>query len=203
VGTAVHRLLELVPLRAIGGGDLREVLASLHRTSGEPTGRDDDVVRWAQAFLASRYGRRLPSAKRVLRELPFVLRLGDDRFALHLRGQIDLLVIDETVDVVDYKTSVPSPAGLEPYRFQLGCYVLAARRLLGQEALPVRAGISYLRSDDAEPRFLDAVGEAALEASLVEQARALVEAQTRRVWPLRELMRCQALGCGYVSRCHR
>ena len=202
VGTAVHRLLELVPLSAVGTPALEQVLAELHRTSGEPTGRDDDVVRWAKRFLDSDYGRRLPASRRVLRELPFVLRLGDDTFSLHLRGQIDLLVIDESVDVVDYKTSVPSPSGLEPYRFQLGCYVLAARRLLGQASLPVRAGVSFLRSDDAAPRFLGDVDEAALEASLVGEAKALVGSQTSGRWALRPRERCEALGCGYVGRCH-
>jgi ATP-dependent helicase/nuclease subunit A len=202
IGTAVHRLLELAPLSAIGTPTLTQTLTELHRTSGEPTGRDADVVRWAQGFFDSSYGRRLPRARRVLRELPFVLRLGDPAFSLHLRGQIDLLVIDETVDVVDYKTSVPSSAGLEPYRFQLGCYVLAARRFLSQAELPVRAGISFLRSADAEPRFLQDVDDAALESSLVAQARALVEAQTLQRWPTQERPRCDALGCGYVSRCH-
>ena len=91
----------------------------------------------------------------------FVLRLGDDDFSLHLRGQIDLLVIDQQVDVIDYKTTTPSAAGLEPYAFQLGCYALAARRFVEVPGVEVRAGISYLRRDDATPvrRDRDARGQ--------------------------------------------
>jgi ATP-dependent exoDNAse (exonuclease V) beta subunit len=203
LGTATHKLLELAPLEWVGQPGLRERLVALQRTSGLPTDRDDEVVGWALRFLESPFGARLPKARRVLRELPFVLRLSDGDFSLHLRGQIDLLVIDEAVEVVDYKTTTPAAAGLEPYAFQLGCYVLAARRFVQAPGVEVRAGISYLKHDDAAPRFLDALpDEGALERQLVAQAKALVTAQATRAWAQRPLERCAALGCGYRFRCH-
>ncbi|MBL8924512.1 MAG: UvrD-helicase domain-containing protein [Myxococcaceae bacterium] len=203
LGTATHKLLELAPLEWVAQPGLAARLASLQRTSGLATDRDDQVRGWALRFLESPYGARLPKARRVLRELPFVLRLGDGDFSLHLRGQIDLLVIDEAVEVVDYKTTTPSPAGLEPYRFQLGCYVLAARRFVRAPGVEVRAGISFLKHDDPSPRFFEALpDEGALERELVAQAKALVTAQATRAWAQRPLERCAALGCGYRLRCH-
>ncbi|MBE2252538.1 MAG: UvrD-helicase domain-containing protein [Myxococcus sp.] len=203
LGTAAHKLLELTPLDWVGSADFSARLASLQRTSGVPTDRDDEVLRWVERFWATTYGRGLPTARRVLRELPFVLRLRDGDFSLHLRGQIDLLVIDRQVDVVDYKTSTPSDAGLEPYAFQLGCYALAARRFVEVPGLEVRAGVSFLRHHDASPRFLDALpDEPTLERHLVAQARALVQAQASHDWAQRPRARCQALGCGYELRCH-
>jgi ATP-dependent exoDNAse (exonuclease V) beta subunit len=201
LGIATHKLLELTPLEWVGLPDLRARLHGLQRSSGIGTENDDAVIDWAHDFWNSSFGRTLPAARRVLRELPFVLRLGDEHFSLHLRGQIDLLVVSETVDVIDFKTSVPSEAGLEPYAFQLGCYALAARRFLESPALELRAGVSFLRSG-AEPRFLDRPIDAGLEATLVKHARALVEAQAHRSWPLVALSRCKAVGCGYRQRCH-
>ncbi|MDP3504383.1 MAG: UvrD-helicase domain-containing protein [Myxococcales bacterium] len=203
MGTAAHKLLELTPLEWVNAPGLKERLASLQRTSGLGTDHDEDVLRWVERFWTSPYGQRLPRARKVLRELPFVLRLGDDDFSLHLRGQIDLLVIDQQVDVIDYKTTTPSAAGLEPYAFQLGCYALAARRFVEVPGVEVRAGISYLRHDDATPRFLDGLpSDVDLERQLVAQARALVQSQASRRWELRPLERCEALGCGYRFRCH-
>lgn len=203
LGTAVHKLLELAPLQWLGEPELEARLVELHRTSGLSTDQDADVIRWALAFLRSPFAQRLASSRRVLRELPFVLRLGGGDFSLHLRGQIDLLVIGEQVDVVDYKTTVPSPAGLAPYAFQLGCYVLAARRFVGGAALPIRAGISYLRADDVEPKFLEQLpDDETLEAELVAQARALVEAQGTRSWAGRERSYCESIGCGHRLVCH-
>ncbi|MER2561540.1 MAG: UvrD-helicase domain-containing protein [Myxococcaceae bacterium] len=203
LGTATHKLLELTPLEWIAQGGLKERLTSLQRTSGLPTDRDDEVVSWAQGFWMTKYGQRLPTARRVLRELPFVLRLSDGAFSLHLRGQIDLLVIDERVEVIDYKTTTPSEAGLAPYAFQLGCYALAARRIVQAPGVEVRAGISYLRHSDVEPRFLESLpDEAALERELVGEAKRLIASQNARQWALRERSTCLQLGCGYVTRCH-
>ncbi len=201
LGTAAHKLLELTPLEWVGRDELRDRLVELQRTSGVTTDSDEQVIDWAMRFWSSSYGRALPSARRVLRELPFVLQLKDGDFSLHLRGQIDLLVVGEQVEVIDYKTSLPSEAGLEPYLFQLGCYVLAARRLLQSPAVEVRAGISFLRDDDASPRFAS-LDLAPLEAALVAQARQLVSAQSTRRWDGRPLERCVALGCGHRDRCH-
>jgi ATP-dependent helicase/nuclease subunit A len=203
LGTAAHKLLELTPLDWVGAPKFRERLVSLQRTSGIGTDRDDDVLGWVERFWSSPYGQQLPRVRKVLRELPFVLRLGDGDFALHLRGQIDLLVIDQHVDVVDYKSTIPSEAGLEPYAFQLACYSLAARRFVDVPGVEVRVGVSYLRHHDPEPRFLERLpDDVELERHLVAQARALIQSQASRQWERRPIERCQALSCGYRFRCH-
>jgi ATP-dependent helicase/nuclease subunit A len=204
-GTAAHRLLELTPLPLVGTPALRAHLGALQRSEGLD-GAGDVVPRWVEAFWATPFGRRLGALgdARVHRELPFLLSLaGGDGFRLALKGQIDLLVEEDgPVLVVDYKTSVPSAAGLAPYRFQLGCYALAARHFIGRE-VPVRAGIVFLRHDDLAPQFLDALPDAAeLERALVAEARTLARSQVTGAWAGRERATCEALGCGFLSRCH-
>ncbi len=204
LGTTAHALLELTPLEWVGQPELAEKLKALHRVKNLPLPGQDEVHAWVRGFFESAYGRRLPRSRRVLRELPFVLRLHEGDFTVHVRGQLDLLVIDEAIEVVDYKATTSSPGTLERYAFQLGCYALAARRLVNVPEVPVRAGLSCLRDRDPSPRFLPDLGDAqAFERRLVELARALTTAQARQRWPQQPLARCQALGCGYVYRCHR
>ncbi|HEY0882906.1 MAG TPA: PD-(D/E)XK nuclease family protein, partial [Archangium sp.] len=200
-GTAAHKLLELTPLNVVGTPELGATLRELRRTSGLDRVAGDDVLGWVERFWASDFGRSLPS-RLVHRELPFALRLGEPGgTTLLVRGQIDLLVItpDELI-VVDYKTSTIPPSGLESYRFQLGCYALAAQRFAGK--LPIRAGIVFLREEALEPLFVAALDPESLGTSLVTESRGLVEAQRTGEWPGRDRSRCDALGCGYVYRCH-
>jgi ATP-dependent exoDNAse (exonuclease V) beta subunit len=203
-GTAAHRLLELVPFE-LEGARLQQALRELRRAEGLEARAGADVLEWVRRLCASDFGRRLRSLgeARVHRELPFVLSLrGEGRLQLRLRGQIDLLLDDEVLTVVDYKTSLMPPAGLEAYRFQLRCYALAARRFAGRP-VPVRAGVSFLKEPDPAPRFLaEPLELEALEVELVEQARALLRAQASGHWPRRDRGWCDALGCGYVDRCH-
>jgi hypothetical protein len=204
-GTAAHRLLELTSLPLVGTKELAPHLEALQASEGFAA-LGDAVPRWVEQFWSTPFGRRLAALgdARVHRELPFLLSLSDGAgFRLALKGTIDLLVEEDgEVLVVDYKTSVPSPAGLEPYRFQLGCYVLAARRFITRD-VPIRAGIVYLRHDDRSPHFLDApIDAAALERTLVEQAKALTRAQAAFSWTGRERPTCEAIGCGFRYRCH-
>ena len=205
-GTAAHRLIELTPLDAVKDS-LSTTLLSLRRAEGLDDVAGPDVLEWVTRFWRSRFGSALPALGEasVHRELPFVLGLhGDDGFQLLLRGQIDLLVEGEgELLVVDYKTAVQPAAGLEPYRFQLGCYALAARRFAGRD-VRVRSGISFLRETDVEPRWLDTLpDDVTLERELVAHARELTRSQVAQVWAGRERPRCDALHCGFVYRCHR
>jgi ATP-dependent helicase/nuclease subunit A len=157
-------------------------------------------------FWTTPFGRAAAAApQRLHRELPFVLTLAEGDFTLHLRGQIDLLVEAEGgATVVDYKAARRPPQGLAAYRFQLGCYALAARHFLGDGAGPVRAGISFLREADRAPQLLSVQDtESAVEgAALVREARALAQAQVSGAFEGRALATCEALGCGYRYRCH-
>jgi hypothetical protein len=119
-----------------------------------------------------------------------------------LRGQIDLLVERrEELVVVDYKTTPPPPSGVEPWRAQLACYAIAARRLSGRK-LPVRAGIVFLREPNPEPRFLENLDVPRLEETLIAEAAELERSQRTGRWAGRERPDCEALGCGFVYRCH-
>src|SRR5690606_15476739 len=91
--------------------------------------------------------------------------------------------------------------GLDAYRFQLGCYVLAARALLGPD-VELRSGIAFLREADPTPELLPP-GLPVDEAWLAAQAHALVTAQVDGRWQAHPETKCRALKCGYVYRCHR
>jgi ATP-dependent exoDNAse (exonuclease V) beta subunit len=205
-GTAAHRLLELVPLTAVGTPTLGDALRTVRHAQGLERLATDDVLAWVEGVLGTPFFRAAAKTPaRVHRELPFALRLDGEPGSpgLVLRGQIDLVVeTPEAVLIVDYKTSKAPPAGLEPYRFQLECYALAARRLFGA-AKAVKAGLVFLREDDRAPRWLDGVGTTeATGAALLADATALATAQREDTWGLRDRATCEALGCGYVYRCH-
>ena len=201
-GIAAHKLLELTPLEAVGTGKLTDRLLEIARLEGllPPPG----VVEWVERFWATKFGKQLKAAgvQRVHRELPFMLRLDDGQgFTLMLRGQIDLLVEqgDGSAQVVDYKTTRQPADGLAAYSFQLGCYALAAAKFV-KPGTAVHTGISFLRDEDPSPLFQTA--PPGLEASLAGQARALVQAQLSGRWDGREKKQCEAIGCGYIYRCH-
>ncbi|MFT3709623.1 MAG: UvrD-helicase domain-containing protein [Archangium sp.] len=201
-GVAAHRLLELTPLDLIGSPQLSNRLKGLRRAEGLERDVTDDVLAWIENFWSTQFARGFGDAK-VHRELPFALRVDlPPQPALVLRGQIDLLVErrDELV-VVDYKTTPPPPAGVEPWRAQLACYAIAARRLSGRQ-LPVRAGIVFLREANPEPRFLETLDVPQLEQSLIAEAAELERSQRTGRWAGRERSECESLGCGYVYRCH-
>ncbi len=201
-GTAAHRLLELTPLELIGTPQLHAALRTLRRSQGLERLAGDDVLAWVERFWNTTFAQGLASSS-VHRELPFALRLDAEQGpSLILRGQVDLLVVtNEALIVIDYKTTTAPASGLEPYRFQLGCYALAAQRFAGRP-LPVRAGIVFLREANPEPVFLDTFDLEALERSLVAEAAQLEHAQRTNSWPGRDRRICEALGCGYVYRCH-
>jgi ATP-dependent exoDNAse (exonuclease V) beta subunit len=202
LGVAVHRLLELAPLEWIGSASVGDRLLSLQKRRGVPTEQDETVAQWAAQFFMSDFARALLGARRVLREMPFVIRIEDESLRLHLRGQIDLLVVTDRVDVIDYKTTSKSFVD-PPFLVQLACYRLAARRFFASEQLPIRAGAVFVRETNPAPSFFESLPDGpSLERQLLDAARALVAAQTTERWVGQPLERCQALGCGYRERCH-
>src|SRR5205085_5740440 len=76
LGTLAHRLLELAPLQLDGVARRRE-LERVLRLAGEDPETHGEVLDAACAFLESPLARRMAAAApgRLLRELPFVLRL--------------------------------------------------------------------------------------------------------------------------------
>jgi ATP-dependent exoDNAse (exonuclease V) beta subunit len=202
LGTLAHRLLELVPLN-VPPDARRKELETVLRLEGEDPAAHGEVLDAACAFLDSPLARRMAAApaNRLYRELRFTLRIEQPgSLELLLRGQIDALLVDEDVTVVDYKLSQSRDTAR--YAGQLDAYALAARELLAEAPLPVRAGIVFLRSREAP--FVERAPAAAEEtrARLLAAAQAIADGRRTGSWPLVEPQRCREIGCGFIRRCH-
>ncbi|HVE83876.1 MAG TPA: UvrD-helicase domain-containing protein, partial [Myxococcales bacterium] len=180
-GTVAHALLEKVDLEAAADpakldGQLRKLLWELGH---EPDTQDArEIASWARAFLVTPYAASLRGGRvKVMREVPFALRLeAPGSLAVFLKGQIDLLVIDEGggATVIDYKASERHPEGLQPYAFQLDCYALAAQKLVGEGA-PLRTGIAFLKERNPGPDFREPTRPEALAEIEARLARSAAE----------------------------
>ncbi|ACG72572.1 UvrD/REP helicase [Anaeromyxobacter sp. K] len=170
---------------------VRRILLEVARFAESPGGRE--------LALAAREGR-------LLREVPFLLRLGpgDGAPAVYLVGALDALVQERRgggLTVVDYKYATPRAGAAERYRLQLLAYVLAAAR--AHPGARVRARLQFLRGDH---RAVD-VTPSARELERFEQDAPRLAAEARKgAEPSpaelgREEARCRAEGCGYVPRC--
>lgn len=203
-GTIAHRVLERVPAIAIGTpgveADVRALLATEGITAEMP-GYESQVSRLLR-FLTGAYARRIAAeGAEVDRERAIALDLrGDDGLEVLLRGSIDLLVRwpDGSCDVVDYKRARgPSP---EPYAFQLDVYALAVRVATG--ASVVRTGVSFLGGRSPEPAWRTPRPEAEMRADVLSIAARLRAARSSAAFPRAPIATCEAIGCGYVGRCH-
>jgi ATP-dependent exoDNAse (exonuclease V) beta subunit len=202
LGTLAHRLLELAPLR-LDAGQRRRELERILLLAGEDPAAHTEVLDAACAFLDSPLARRMAAvpAKRLHRELPFVLRLSRPGAPeLLVRGQIDALLIDEDVTVVDYKLSQARDTAR--YAAQLDAYALAARELVGESPLPVRTGVVFLRSKGAPFAERTPASAGETRARLLDAAQAIAEGRRSGLWPLVEAPTCREIGCGFIRRCH-
>lgn len=203
-GTIAHRVLERVPSSAIGKPEVEDDVRALLAIEGitpEMPGYESQVSRLLR-FLTGAYARRIAAeGAEVERERAIALDLsGDDGVQVVLRGSIDLLVRwpDGSCDVVDYKRARgPSP---EPYAFQLDVYALAVRAALG--ASVVRTGVSFLGGRSPEPAWRAPRPEAEMRADILAIASRLRAARASAAFPRAPIATCEAIGCGYVGRCH-
>jgi ATP-dependent helicase/nuclease subunit A len=204
-GTLAHKVLERLPRDLWGGAQVdaaisdlleREGLAMDHPTHAAVAAK---VARFAGGAYAARIARAGAS---VAREVPFVLRVSDDRgHSLALRGSIDLLVTwpDGAVEVVDYKRARgPSP---EPYAFQLDVYLLAARDM-APDAPGLRAGIVFLGGEASDPVWRKPPDFTGVRARLAKLATDLVTARWTDAFPRAAPTTCRAIRCGYFRMCH-
>jgi ATP-dependent exoDNAse (exonuclease V) beta subunit len=202
LGSLAHRLLEVVDLTRAAqdlDGALRSAAARV-----SPQGVDAKLLQEVQSVLGSPLGQRmlgLPPG-RVRREVPFVLRLGS-KPTLVATGSIDLLlVLDDRVVVLDYKRGPPRETA--SYEAQVRLYALAAQELTGG-ALPVHAGLWFLRAGAVDPRTSEVTPEelTRLRRELSSVARGVAGRDARRsLFPGKELAHCRAIDCGFVGRCH-
>jgi ATP-dependent exoDNAse (exonuclease V) beta subunit len=160
-------------------------------------------------FVESPAGRTLAALQprgALLREVPFLLRLGEASGpACYLVGAVDALALDaraRVATVVDYKYAVPRPGAAERYRWQLLAYALAAGR--AHPGYTVRARLQFLRGDaravDVTPTPAE-LDRFAAEAPVLA-AEAARGGGDRLPGELgRTEARCRAEGCGWVGRC--
>ncbi len=227
LGSAAHRLLERWPLERWGEVTSEElVLRELEREGLEPTPAAHELAQGLARFLAGAFAGRVQRARRVERELelstlfelapppdagrarrgaPNPLQL--DLFAapspasragtrVLLKTTLDLLVehADGSIDIVDYKRSKGRFG--ERYSLQLSAYKAAVTR--HYSATAVRTGLVHLLGQDPEPVWSE---PAPLDVT------ALTKELCRARWDERflpvEKPRCEAIGCGFVTTCHR
>jgi ATP-dependent helicase/nuclease subunit A len=233
LGSAAHRLLERWPLQRWGESTSVEAVSHVLGEDGLDPGSPAtlDLAAGLARFLSGAFAAQVRGARRVERELELatIFELGGapaasarrrrappnplqlDLFAgsastpltadgpsarVLLKTTLDLLVEHEdgSIDIVDYKRSKGRFG--ERYFLQLSAYRSAVARHYA--ATRVRTGLVHLQDESPEPIWSEpsAFDVAALAAEL-----------TRARWEERfepvEKPRCERIGCGFVSTCHR
>lgn len=168
-GTAYHRAMQLIDLRALDGLDGRLLADAIRARLDEAVSRrlmteaQREAVRPSRLaeFLQSPVGQRLRRAETVKREWPFNALVRADealspaeagRFAgeeLLVQGTIDCCFIEDGAWILlDYKTdrSGDLDALRDHYRAQLSVYALALERITG---IPVRQRLLCLLASNA------------------------------------------------------
>ncbi len=210
LGRAAHRVLELWPRDAWGRDADPSVIEDALVTEGLPRDEAHALAQHLARILVGPYARRIADPRCVIHREEELSWESLGAPALSLRGTLDLFVEHEggLVDVVDYKLARPSKT-LDRYAFQLRAYALALSR--ARPDASVRAGILFLEGSD-EPVWLEGAGpDGALSAAehdafaeeLADLARRLAAARTTGVFPPVEIAACRALGCGFITACHK
>ena len=168
-GTAYHRAMQLIDLRALDGLDGRSLADAIRARLDEAVSRrlmteaQREAVHPARLaeFLQNPVGQRLRRAETVKREWPFNALVRADealspaeagRFAgeeLLVQGTIDCCFIEDGAWILlDYKTdrSGDLDALRDHYRAQLSVYALALERITG---IPVRQRLLCLLASNA------------------------------------------------------
>ena len=218
-GTLAHRLLELVDPQALSSTPAFKIrLLSLIETQAAdlPELEKNRILQALLTLAETPWGQQLSkiSPGKLHRELPFMLSLGPNSkgqsgapsVAVYLRGQIDLLIEAEgnQATLIDYKLTHRPPAKLEPYQFQLDCYLLAARHLV-KPGVEIKAGIIFLTDPDPSPIFKAAStshqGEE-FKFNILRAAQEITARQVEQNWPVMPQGYCERIRCGYQYHCH-
>lgn len=163
LGTLVHGVLATLDFAASNFADETRVARAVRRQAERLRGRSDpakvEAYRTEATAIVTRYlatprARALAKARRLHRELEFVLAWPLDRppqpDAPYLQGFIDCLYEDDAgkLRLMDYKTHRVQASGgaaaAEPYRLQLGIYALATERILGRA--PDELVVSFIQT---------------------------------------------------------
>jgi ATP-dependent helicase/nuclease subunit A len=194
-GTLAHRILERLDFAA--GPDAARALVEAEAATEAPAERER-LAALVLGVLGSALGRELagrPPA-RLRREAPFLLHAAGERARLAIKGQMDLVLLDDDrVTVLDYKLT--SHGSLEPYLFQLETYAHAARAVYGRPAV---AGVVFLRPGGPLVRLLETPADPSERLGRLADELAL--ARGTGITPGRDVETCRRLECGYLTRCH-
>lgn len=165
-GTCIHKLLEIIDLQE-PHKNLGDKMAQIFR--GYTEKEIVEAQKIIQDFLNSSIFKKLQSAKKVYRELGFVLNERHGR----IDGVIDLLFQDETGDwhILDYKTAVGDAQKVKDsaYDLQMGIYAAAVQEIL--KVAPKTAMLYFLKNQWCEIISLTP----AVVAKTLEQIRAMQE----------------------------
>ncbi|MBP9865477.1 MAG: PD-(D/E)XK nuclease family protein, partial [Candidatus Omnitrophica bacterium] len=135
-GTAMHALFERLDFKN-PQARLEELLTDCF--SGLPPACRPEAEKLLGLFMKTELFGRLQKARRIERELPFVLR---ERHGM-IQGVIDVLFEDEKGwHILDYKTAVGDESKVKSrgYAYQIEIYAAACRRLMGKDP---QSGILY------------------------------------------------------------
>ena len=140
-GTAMHALLERIDFK----NPHLKMEYLLQEIFGHfPEGGIHEARNLLTSFIGGPLFARIQKARRVYRELPFVLHARHGR----IDGIIDLLFQDESLvwHVLDYKTAVGDAAKVQEacYGLQVGLYAFAVYKLLG--SCPQSGIIHFLKN---------------------------------------------------------
>lgn len=143
-GTAVHSVLEHLNLRDPEPTIVQRVIDHL---GSYPVAKQREAIDILFEFIKTKRFEWIQNAKKVYREVPFILNERHGR----IQGVIDLLVCDEVGDwhVLDYKTAVGDEKKLEKsgYLMQIKIYALAVQEILG---ITPKSGIVYFLKNNFE-----------------------------------------------------
>lgn len=163
LGTLIHAVLATIDfakpddLPRLVRRQLARVVGDGH--SPESAAYAEEATTMIRSFLATPRARSLAEAKRVHRELEFVmswpLEAPPSADSVYLQGFLDCLYLDAAGQwhLIDYKTHRVAAKDLaqaaEPYRLQLFLYALAMERIVGQA--PDELVLCFLRSGGEHP----------------------------------------------------
>lgn len=137
-GTAMHSLFEYMdfrnPEKCLGVDFLGRIFSGFGKKAVP------EVRKLVEGFAASPVFKQLQKAKRIEREVDFVL---NERHGL-IHGKVDALFEDEKGEwyILDYKTAVgdEDAARESGYQLQMEIYALAAKKIL---KIPIHSGMIY------------------------------------------------------------
>ncbi len=205
-GRLVHSVLEWYPVAASPDQAPDLVDDLLRRNSDfdllkpeEQLQLKDDLCR----FLQGPVWQRLSMAKRLRREVPFVLLLKRNGMELFVRGRIDAVAFEEShITLLDYKYSFFSKDQASQYQGPMDIYALTMMKATGLQT--AEASLVFLRESDNPLVSRTVFDPEAIEERLLQLSQSYREKvflNEKSAWEKIERSHCDELKCGFRSYC--